>query len=350
VVGGTFNDPVLDSLVDRAIAQNLDLALASSRLRQAARRAHDRRRQGCGRGRRLASYDRAGTINGRFAFALSRRARRHVGARHLRRRPPIGRSRNADISSAQEDIRDVLVTLTSEVALNYLDLRGFQRQIVIAQQNLATQLDTAGLVQRRREAGSSGGSMSPTPRRRSPRRDRRFRAGTSERQTIYNIALLLGLSRRARRGTRTEAPIPSRRRRCRSACRPICCAGRPTFAAPKRTCTARRRASASRRRTSFPRFNLTGSLASAGSTIKSLGNASNAGWTIGPGFSWPIFTAGSIRANIAVQNEAQEQSAVSYEQSCSTRCAMWRARWSPTHASSNAALRCAKPSMQSRRA
>jgi NodT family efflux transporter outer membrane factor (OMF) lipoprotein len=64
----------------------------------------------------------------------------------------------------------------------------------------------------------------------------------------------------------------------------------------------------------FPRFSLTGSLGTAGGTIKSLGNASSAFWSIGPSLSWPIFTAGSIRANIAVQNESQEQAAIAYEQ------------------------------------
>jgi NodT family efflux transporter outer membrane factor (OMF) lipoprotein len=312
-----FNDPALDSLIDRAIAQNLDLALASSRLRQ-ARAARTIAVAGLWpRADASASYDRAGTLNGdshslfragldaTWELDIFGGVRRSVEAA------------NADISSAQEDIRDVLVTLTSEVALNYLDLRGFQRQIVIAEQNLATQLDTAGLVQRRREAGfirrldvANAEAQVAATRSQIPRLEQ------SERQTIYNIALLLGLEPGALVAElEQEAPIP-----VAPAEVPV---GLPSDLLRRRP-DIRRAESNLHGATArvgvatadlFPRFNLTGSVASAGSTFKSLGNASNAAWTIGPGISWPIFTAGSIRANIRVQTEAQEQSAISYEQS-----------------------------------
>ena len=47
----------------------------------------------------------------------------------------------------------VLVTLLGDVAKNYIDLRGLQRQLVVAQQNLAAQQDTLGLTKVRFEAG-----------------------------------------------------------------------------------------------------------------------------------------------------------------------------------------------------
>ena len=43
---------------------------------------------------------------------------------------------DADVQFAIEDHRDVLVTLVSEVSLNYIELRGFQQEIVIARNNL----------------------------------------------------------------------------------------------------------------------------------------------------------------------------------------------------------------------
>jgi outer membrane protein TolC len=35
---------------------------------------------------------------------------------------------------------------------------------------------------------------------------------------------------------------------------------------------------------------------------------------VAPGFTWPIFDAGRIRANIRVQNEAQQQAVATYQQ------------------------------------
>jgi len=312
-----FNDPVLDSLVDRAIGQNLDLALASSRLRQARASRTIAAAQLWPQADASASYDRAGTLGGgssslfragldaAWELDIFGGVRRSVEAA------------NADISSAQEDIRDVLVTLTSEVALNYLDLRGFQRQIVIAEQNLATQLDTAGLVERRREAGfirrldvANAQAQVAATRSQIPRLEQ------AERQTIYNIALLLGLEPGMLVAELEQsAPIP-----VAPAEVPV---GLPSDLLRRRPDVRRAESNlhAATARVGvatadlFPRFNLTGSLVSAGGTIKSLGNADNAAWSIGPGLSWPIFTAGSIRANIRVQTEAQEQSAIFYEQS-----------------------------------
>jgi outer membrane protein TolC len=42
---------------------------------------------------------------------------------------------DATIEATVEDRRDVLVTLLGEVAKNYIDLRGFQRQLAVARAN-----------------------------------------------------------------------------------------------------------------------------------------------------------------------------------------------------------------------
>ena len=60
---------------------------------------------------------------------------------------------DATIEATVEDRRDVLVTLLGEVARNYIDLRGFQRQLAVARGNLKTQQDTLELTQVRFQAG-----------------------------------------------------------------------------------------------------------------------------------------------------------------------------------------------------
>src|SRR6185436_2888645 len=57
------------------------------------------------------------------------------------------------VVAAQEGLRDVQVTLVAEVALNYIQLRGWQQQIVIAQNNLQTQRRTADITHQRQVAG-----------------------------------------------------------------------------------------------------------------------------------------------------------------------------------------------------
>src|SRR5205814_1929795 len=60
---------------------------------------------------------------------------------------------NADIAAAIEDRRDVMVSLLAEVARNYVDLRGFQRQIIIARENLAAQQQTLDLTRNLQRGG-----------------------------------------------------------------------------------------------------------------------------------------------------------------------------------------------------
>ena len=57
-------------------------------------------------------------------------------------------SAGANIQAAIENIRDVQVSLIAEVALNYIQLRGYQQQIVIAQNNLKAQQHTADITRR----------------------------------------------------------------------------------------------------------------------------------------------------------------------------------------------------------
>jgi NodT family efflux transporter outer membrane factor (OMF) lipoprotein len=68
----------------------------------------------------------------------------------------------------------------------------------------------------------------------------------------------------------------------------------------------------------FPRFSLTGSLGLQSSKFTNLFEWGSRFWSIGPSISWPIFDAGRIRGNIAVQNAREEQAVATYEQSVLT--------------------------------
>src|SRR5205823_8203533 len=53
---------------------------------------------------------------------------------------------NADLAAAIADRNNVLVSLLGEVARNYVELRGFQRQVAIAQQNVTAQMESLDLT------------------------------------------------------------------------------------------------------------------------------------------------------------------------------------------------------------
>ena len=143
-----FNDPMLTSLVERAIPSNLDVRQAEARIRQAraargvaaaalwpqvdlsASYSRSRRRfiEAAAGSRLRAPGAASGGDTNLFQVGLDASweldifggVRRNVEAADGRHRGAI------------EDRRDVLVSLVAEVGTNYINLRGFQQQIAIA--------------------------------------------------------------------------------------------------------------------------------------------------------------------------------------------------------------------------
>ena len=101
---------------------------------------------------------------------------------------------DADLQSAVETRRDVLVTLTAELARNYIELRTFQQQIEIAQQNLDTQTHTAWLTRQRFEGGFVSGLDVANANAQVATTCALIPAlQAAARQSIYAIGILLGL-------------------------------------------------------------------------------------------------------------------------------------------------------------
>ena len=221
---------------------------------------------------------------------------------------------NADIAVAIEDRRDVLVTLLSEVALNYMDLRGFQRQIIIARRNLETERRSLDLTRRRAAGGFvSGLDVANAEAEVASNESRIPLLEQNVQQVIYSLSILLGREPAALLDELTMvAPIP--------ATPPAVPIGLPSELLLRRPDIRRAEAQlhAATARVGvatadlFPRFSLTGSLGTSGSQPKNLVDWDHRFWSIGPSVSWPIFNAGKIRAGIDVQTAIQEETLVAY--------------------------------------
>jgi NodT family efflux transporter outer membrane factor (OMF) lipoprotein len=223
----------------------------------------------------------------------------------------------ADLAAAIDDQRDVLVTLLGDVARNYVDLRGFQRQIAIARENLQTQRETLDLTRTRLAGGlasdldvaraeaqvATTGSQIPT-------------LEASARQSIHKLGVLLGVNPMAlSEELSPPQPIPQTP--------PLIPVGMPSDLLRRRPDIRRaeRQLAAATARVGvatadlFPKFSLTGSLGLESSKSQNLLNYSSRFYSIGPSVSWPIFDAGRIRANIRVLDAREEQAVAAYEQS-----------------------------------
>jgi NodT family efflux transporter outer membrane factor (OMF) lipoprotein len=303
-----FNDPVLQQLIERAIESNLDLKQAAARIRQA------RASRGVARADQLPNVDFSGAyqrtsvadhstdlfragLDATWEMDIFGGIRRNVEAA------------DADIDFAVEDYRDVMVTLTAEVALNYIDLRGFQREITIANQNLDSQRRSAELTRRLRRAGFVGGLDTANAEAAVYSTESAIPLlEQNARQAMYNLGVLLGKEPAWLLDELTvEKEIPATPPRV-----PI---GLPSELLLRRP-DIRRAEAAIHAATArigvatadlFPRFTLTGAISTQGTKFSSLFNWNNSLWSIGPNVSWPIYDAGRIQSNIALQTAIQEE-------------------------------------------
>jgi len=156
----SFGDAQLDRLIAQALAGNLDLKIALTRIDQA-------RAQRRGTRAELFPQVNASGTAGRFdnplpgivptstrfnLFELGFDAFWEVDLfGRLRRRVEAA---TADLDAAAEDHAQTLVTLTADVARNYIDYRNFQTQLRITHSNLETQRHTLKLTERLFEVGS----------------------------------------------------------------------------------------------------------------------------------------------------------------------------------------------------
>lgn len=312
-----FRDPVLDSLAARAVQSNLDMKQAESRVRQA------RAQRGVAAGGLWPWLDAAAEYN------RSRRSGGGAGAENLYQAgfdaawelDVFGGQRreveaaDADIAASVEDRREVLVTLVSEVALNYISLRGSQREIAIAKENLAAQKTSLELTSQLFQGGfrskldvANAEALVATTRSQIPLLE------MSARQSIYALGLLLASEPSALVAELSdEGPIPPTP--------PEVPLGLPSDILRRRPDIRRAEAllhGATARigvatADLFPKFSLTGSLGVSSAKRSSLVEWDSRFYSFGPTVTWAVFRAGAIQANIAVQNELERQALLNYQ-------------------------------------
>jgi len=314
-----FEDPTLTSLVERAVQSNLDLRLAEARVRQ-ARAARGVAASGLGPTvDATGSYRRSGTDAGSASLY-------QTGFDAAWELDIFGGTRRsieaatANLEAAADARLNVLVTLTAEVALNYIDLRGFQERIAIAQRNLKAQQHSAELTRQRFQGGLvSGLDVANAEAQVASTAAQIPTLEQSAQQAIYSLSLLLGREPGALLDELSPpGDIP---------------AGPPAVPAGVPSELLRRRPDIRQAEAQihvataqigvatadlFPRFSLTGNLGTQGDKFSALGDWANRFWSVGPSASWTLFATGRIRSNIEVQKALQEQSLITYRQTVLT--------------------------------
>lgn len=150
---GEFNDPLLAQLIQQAMQANPTILSSQAALRR-ARALRDVKLAATrpnltvsGSVQRSTADNTPASIN--FSTGLDASWELDVfGANQS----ALANS-EADLAVAKANLRDVQLSMTAEVALAYIQLRGLQAQIGIAEHNLSSQTETLQITQWRAQAG-----------------------------------------------------------------------------------------------------------------------------------------------------------------------------------------------------
>jgi multidrug efflux pump len=320
-----FNDDTLNRLTERAVGANHDLRIATARVREAralrttvvldlvptvtASGGYTRSVSSLDSNptpltrdeREIALYD-AG-FDAFWEVDIFGRVRRSIEAS------------TAEVAALEASRRDVLVTLTSEVARNYFELRGAQNELDIARRNADNQRETLDITRAKLNAGRATDLD-------VARAETQLNATlaiippleAAIKQTIYRLSVLTGQQPTAL-DSELSAPTPA------PALPALIALGnpeqllrrRPDIRAAERALAAATARIGVATADLFPRVTFIGNLGVSATTLSSLSEAGADTYSFGPRITWAALDLGRVRARIEAADARTEAELATYE-------------------------------------
>ncbi len=311
-----FDDLQLDRLIELALAQNHDLKSAAAKLREARARANladaalypqldasagARRSESGGNGKpnysHSAGFDASWEID---LFGGNRRATEAAAA---------------TAQASEASLRDVEVSLVAEVANAYISLRTLEARRAVAAGNLASQQQTRDLTRWRWQAGlvseldfiQSDSTLAQT-RAKLPAFDSQIEEARN------TLAILLGIPPAGLPDLSASAgriPVYSGVANLRIPLDTL--RQRPDLRTAERKLAAQTAQVGVATAARYPSLNLSGSIGFQADDAGRLLRADSLLNSLAANLAAPVFDAGKIRANIAIQNALLDQALASYE-------------------------------------
>lgn len=330
-----LNDPLLNQLLDEAVAGSPNVATAKARVREAR-----------------ASYRQAGgalwpSLNGSASATRTKAAESAAGAggtgaagattgistgAYNQYQGGFDTSWELDLfganrrtleasgyglEAADENLRAALLTLVGDVASNYVSARGYQARMALARRTAVSQRETARLTRLRFQAGSTSAVDVANAAGQAAATEANIpELEASWAQAVHRLSVLTGLAPAALIARmRPEGSIPSVRLPMGVGFPADVLNSRPDVRMAERQyaqATANIGAAEAAR---YPKLTLTGNISTTAMQFGDLGKSSTIGWSIGPSLSIPIFSAGRLAAAVDVARAQRDQYFIAYQSS-----------------------------------
>ena len=323
----SFNDPLLDELVQSAVSSNPDLRQAQARLQEA------RADRAAAMGQRLPQLDVDAAVN-RNAFSED-------GPIPVQRIPGFQRDYNLfeasfdasweidlwgyhrrtveaardRVQSADESRRDMLMRVVTEVARSYIDLRSAQQRLVSAQADADAQADEARLIGQRWQLGEAShfdflraDAQARTARALLPDLD------AAAHEAVFRLEVLIGRPPEALASRLLQpSSMPAAPALVAVGLRSEVLRRRPDVRHAERELAAATADVGVATADLFPRLSLVGSIGQESLTAHNFVQPESTTFAVGPSLHWPVFAGGTIRARVQAASARTDAATAAYD-------------------------------------
>ncbi len=315
-----FEDPVLDSLVDRSLKSNNSIRIAQARLAESRAIYDERKLDRFPTVPVNASYeyskaqipgfgDERVTVNTfRAGFDAFWEIDLFGGVRH-----EVAAAR-AQTQAFVFDLRDVQVSVVAELASNYFQLRGAQWRLAVAERQLGNQRETLRLTQLRRDAGVGEEQDVASAAARVAATEATIPSLQFEvSRATYRVSVLVGVrpgDLNADLSPRAYPPIAT--------ALPIGDPGELVQRRPDVRAAERRLAAATEQQGIavaglFPRVSVSGFLGFLSGRGSLFFMPESRAWSVSPSLTWSAFDLGRARARVRGSNAAADEALAFFE-------------------------------------
>src|SRR6266566_663621 len=223
-------------------------------------------------------------------------------------------ARGAMVGVAQEELRDVQVSLTAELALTYFALRGAQEQLSVARENADNQRRTFNIARERLEAGR--GSAFDTERAQAQLSTTLASIPTREAQVAaaqYRIGVLVGRPPAAvaaeldKPGQLPGLPDVASIGNPEAVVRT-----RPDVAAAERQAAAQGALVGAAKSSYLPKISIGGSAGYVAPEFRAVGDQGTLRYAVGPVISWPLLSLGRVKADVDAAQAGEDEARSRY--------------------------------------
>jgi outer membrane protein, multidrug efflux system len=225
-------------------------------------------------------------------------------------------ARGALVGAAEEDLRNIRVSLAAELARFYFELRGAQDQLAVAQRNGENQRRTLELTRQRLDAGR--GTAFDTERAQAQLSTTLATIPGLESQVAaaqYRLGVLVGRPpAEVARELEQAAPLPTLPVTVAVASPDSLIRRRPDVSSAERRVAAEHSFVGAARAEYFPRLDLGGTAGFTSADFGDLGGDGTFRYTVGPVITWPLLNLGRVKARVDQASALEAEARAQYNQ------------------------------------